>query len=146
MPPNSLNTDLVVASFRNVTNPTICMVPGLVIDSQKANMNSTGCKHRYLKFHIDRWSAPRLGTHRWHEVNFCANVTLGLTGKTLDAPDNGLLLGFVLRAPKIVLDLGLGSILWHGNLYHHMSGVQLIREIGNNLQIDGNPVNNQICK
>ena len=38
-----------------------------------------------------------------------------------------------------MLDLGLGGILRYRNLYHHVSGIQLIREVSNNLEIDGHP-------
>ena len=137
----ALNTDLVIASLGNVTDPTICVVPRFVIDSQKADMHSTGRKHRYLEFHIDGRSAPRLGANCWHKVDFCTNLTFSFSSKPLDTPDNGLLLGFVLGSPERLLDLGLGGIFWDGNLYHDMRGIQLIREISNNLEVDGHPAN-----
>ena len=115
------------------------MVSGFVVDTQKANMDTTGRKHRYLEFHIDGGSAPGLGADRWHQINFGTNMTFGLSSETLDTPHNGLLLRFVLGSSEIMLDLGLGGILRYRNLYHHVSGIQLIREVSNNLEIDGHP-------
>ena len=64
-------------------------------------------------------------------------MALGLAREALDTPDNRLLFGFVLGATERVLDLGLGSIFGNGYLDHHVGRKELIREIGNNLEVDG---------
>jgi hypothetical protein len=116
------------------------VITRLVVDSQKANMNATRSKHGDLKFHIDRRATPRLGTDRWHELHFSINVALGLSWETLDAPHNGLLLRLILGAAKESLNLGLGRILGNGNLDNHMSSKELIRKVGNHLEVNRDPV------
>ena len=64
-------------------------------------------------------------------------MTLGLAREALDTPDNCLLFGFVLGTTKRVLDLGLGGVFGNGYLDHHVGRKELIREIGNNLEVDG---------
>lgn len=102
-------------------------------------MHSTGSEHRYLEFHIDGRPAPRLGSNRWHEVDFGTDVAFCLAGKSLDTPHNGLLFGFILGSAERMLDLGFRRILWYRDLQHHVSGIQLIREIRNDLEVDRDP-------
>jgi len=138
-----LDTNLIVSSLRNVTNPSVRMVARLVVDTQKADMHSTGREHWYLKFDINGRSAPWFRADSRHEVNFGTDLTFRLAGKSLDTPNNGLLFRFVLGTAKRLLNLGLGSILWYGNLQHHVCGVQLIGKVCNNLEVDCDPINKE---
>ena len=61
-----------------------------------------------------------------------------LAREAFDTPDNRLLFGFVLGAAKGVLDLGLGSVFGDGYLDHDVGRKELIREIGNHLEVDRN--------
>lgn len=102
-------------------------------------MNSTGCKHGNLEFCTNGWSIPRLGSGCRHQINICLNVTFGLSWESLSTPDNRLLFWFILCTTKVILDLCLGCVLWNWNLDHHVGCKQLIRKVGNNFQVDGNP-------
>lgn len=106
-------------------------------------MHATRSKHRNLKLNPNRRSDPWFGPHGRHEVNFCVNVALSLTRETLDAPDNGLLFRFIFGSAKESLDFGLRSILRNRNLDDNVSSKQLIREIGDDLEINGNSVRGQ---
>lgn len=64
-------------------------------------------------------------------------MALGLAREALDTPDDRLLFGFVLGTAKGVLDLGLGGVFRNGYLDHHVGCKELIREVGNNLEVDG---------
>mmetsp|Transcript_54225 Transcript_54225/g.80904 ORF Transcript_54225/g.80904 Transcript_54225/m.80904 type:complete len:279 (-) Transcript_54225:552-1388(-) len=132
-----LDTDLVRSSFRNVTDPSLRMVSGLVVDTQKAHMDPTCSEHRNLKLGVDRGTTPRLGANRRHQVNFCVNVALRLSRESLDTPNDGLLLWFVLGPTKECLNLGPGCILRNRNLDDDMGGKQLIRKVGDDLEVNG---------
>jgi hypothetical protein len=71
-------------------------------------------------------------------------VALGLSRETFDTPHNGLLFGLVFGSTKESLDLGLGGILGNGNLDDNMSRKQLVRKVGNDLEVDGNSVEEQV--
>jgi hypothetical protein len=135
----TLNTNLVVASLCNVSYPSIGVVSRLVVYTKETNVDSAGGEHRHLKFNIDRRTTPRFGSNRGHEVNFGANMAFGLSSKALDTPNNRLLFWFVLGSTKGMLNLGLGRVFGYGHLENNVSGVQLIREIGNHLQVNRNP-------
>lgn len=115
------------------------MVAGLVINTQESNVDTTGCEHWNLELDINRWSTPGLGSNGGHEVYFRTNLAFCLARKSLHTPDNGLLLWFVLGTSEGLLDLSLGGVLRNRNLKNHVSGIQLVREIGNHLQVDGDP-------
>ena len=106
----TLDTNLVVASLGNVPYPSVGVVSRLVIDSQKADMDTTRGEHGHLKVGTNGWSAPWLRPHGGHQIHIGRNVALGLSGETLDPPNNGLLFWFVLGTAKRVLDLGFGRV------------------------------------
>mmetsp|Transcript_12864 Transcript_12864/g.21348 ORF Transcript_12864/g.21348 Transcript_12864/m.21348 type:complete len:341 (+) Transcript_12864:43-1065(+) len=133
-----LDTNLIVTSLGNVSHPSLRMVSRLVVHSQESNVHTTCCKHGNLELHIDGRSVPWLRTDRGHEVDFGIDVTLCLSWETLDTPYNSLLFGFVFGSSKQGLDLGLGSILGDGDLDHNVSRKELVRKVGNDLEIDGN--------
>jgi hypothetical protein len=133
-----LNTNLIVSSLGNVSDPSLSVVTRLVVHSQESNMHTTGGKHGNLELHINGRSVPWLGADRGHEVDFGINMTLGLSGEPLDTPHNRLLFWFVLGSSKQSLDLGLGSILGDRNLDDNVGCKELVRKVGNDLEIDGN--------
>ena len=112
------------------------MVTTFVIYPKEADVDSTGCKHGHLELGTDWRTAPGLGANRRHEFDIGLNVTLGLAGEALDTPHNGLLFRFILGTAKGMLDLGLGSVLGHWNLDDDVCGKQLVRKVGNDLQVD----------
>jgi hypothetical protein len=136
----TLDSDLVVSSLGNVSDPTIRVISGLVIDTQKSHMHSTGREHGHLKFGIDWWSTPRLGSNGRHKIYVGLNVTLGLSRETFYSPYNRLLFWFIFGTSEGMLDFCLSSIFRHWNLDYYMSSKELIRKIGNNLEIDRDPV------
>jgi hypothetical protein len=132
----NLDSNLVVSGLGDVTDPSVGVVTRFIIDTQKSYMHSTCSEHGYLEFCVDRRSAPRLRSDGWHQINFCLNVTLGLSREALHTPYDSLLLWFVLGATERILDLGLCGILGYRDLDHDMSSEKLIRKVCNNLKID----------
>jgi hypothetical protein len=65
-------------------------------------------------------------------------VTLSLSRETFNAPDDGLLFGFVLGSTKQSLDLGLSGIFGNWDFDYDVGGEQLVRKVGNYFEIDGN--------
>mmetsp|Transcript_2259 Transcript_2259/g.4842 ORF Transcript_2259/g.4842 Transcript_2259/m.4842 type:complete len:263 (-) Transcript_2259:731-1519(-) len=135
---NLLDSNLIIPSLCNVPDPSTRVVPRLIEDTKKANMDTTGGKHRNLELGVNRRPTPRLGAHRRHQVNIRMDVALRFTGKTLDTPYNRLLFWFVLCATKGVLNLCLCGILWDRYFDNNVCSKELIREISNHLHIDGN--------
>jgi len=115
------------------------VVTRLVVHPQEADMHTAGSKHGNLKLHINRRTTPRLGSDSRHEFHFGIDMALGLSGKSLDTPHDGLLFRFVLGAAKECLNLCLGCILRDGNLDYHVSGKELIGKVGNHLEVDRDP-------
>jgi hypothetical protein len=115
-----LNTDLVVSSLGNVSDPSVGMVARLVIDTQKSNVHSTGSKHWNLELGTNGWATPWLRADGGHQIHVGCNMALSLSRESFDTPYNSLFLGFVLGASKGMLDLCLGSILWHRNFDYHV--------------------------
>jgi len=101
-------------------------------------VDPTRREHWNLKLGIDGWSAPWLGTNRGHQIHVRLNMALRLAREALDTPHNRLLFGFVLGTAKRVLDLGLGGVFGDGYLDHDVGRKELVREIGNDLEVDGN--------
>ena len=89
-------------------------------------MHSTRRKHRNLEFGANRWSAPRFGANRRHQINIGGNVTFSLAWESLDSPNDCLLLRFILGSSEGMLNLRLGRILGHWNLDDHMCRKELI--------------------
>ena len=114
------------------------MVSRLVVDTKETNVNPTRCKHGNLEFGIDGGSTPWLGANRGHQIDVCLNVAFGLARESLNTPHNCLLFGFVLGAAKGMLDLGLGRVFGNRYLNDDVGCKELIREIGNHLEVDGN--------
>ena len=133
-----LDTDLITSRLGNVSNPSVGVVSRLVVDAKETNMNAARCEHWNLELGIDGRSAPRLGADRWHQIHVRLDVAFGLARKALDAPDNRLLFGLVLGAAKGMLDLGLGRVFGDGYLDDDVGRKELIREIGNHLEVDRN--------
>ena len=102
-------------------------------------MDPTGGEHGDLELNIYGRTTPWFRSHRRHKVYLRIDMTLGLSSESLDTPNNRLLLRFVFGSSKRVLDLGLGRVLRYGYLENDVRGVQLIREVGNHLQVDGHP-------
>lgn len=102
------------------------MVTRLVVDTQEADVDTTGGEHGNLKLGTNRRAAPRFRAHRRHEVHFGLNVAFVLSGKALDTPHNRVLLRFVFRSAKRMLNLCLGRVLRHWNLDDHVRRKELI--------------------
>ena len=139
---NPLDTNLVVARFGDVSNPSVGVVTTLIVDSKETHMDTTSRKHGNLEFCIDGRSAPWLWSHRGHQIDIGLNVTLGLAWESLDTPNDSLLFWFVLCSAKRMLDFRLCRVLGHRYLDDDMSGKQLVREISNHFQVDRDPVEN----
>ena len=101
-------------------------------------MDPTRRKHWNLELGIDGRSAPWFGANRRHQVHVRLNVAFRLTREALDTPYNRLLFGFVFGTAKGMLDLGLGGVFGDGYLDHNVGRKELIREVGNDLEIDRN--------
>lgn len=100
-----LNTNLIASSLGNVPNPTICMIPTLIIHSQKPHMNSRSRKHRYLKLNVDRWSNPCFRTDSSHQLQIDCQHAFGLSRESFDSPYNCILFRLVFGTSKGGLNL-----------------------------------------
>jgi hypothetical protein len=137
-PSNTLDTNLIAPCLRDVSDPSIGVVSRLVVDTKKTNMDTARCKHWNLKFGIDGRSTPWLGAYCRHQVHIRLNGTFGLPGETLHTPYNCLLFWFILGTTEGMLDLCLCSVFWDWYLDYNVGSKQLIREISNHRDIDGN--------
>lgn len=102
-------------------------------------MDSASCEHGYLKFYIDRWSTPGLGSGRRHQIDISRKHALCLSGEALHPPNDSLLLRLVLGPTERVLNLCLGRIFRNGDLDHNVRRKELIGKVGNHLKIDRYP-------
>ena len=101
-------------------------------------MNAAGSEHGDLELGVDWRSTPWLGARRGHQVNVCVDVAFSLSGKSLYTPDNSLLFWLVLGTAKRMFDLCFCGVLWDRYLDDNVGSKELVREIGNYLEIDGN--------
>lgn len=103
-------------------------------------MHSTGSEHGHLELNVDRRSAPSFRANSGHEFDLSINMTLRLSREALNTPHNRLLFRLVSSSTKQNLVLCFGCISGNRNLDHHMGSEQLVREVRDDLEVDGNSV------
>lgn len=114
------------------------MVARLVIDAQEPHVYPARREHGNLELHVDRRPAPCLSPDGRDQVHFCRQHAFRLAREALHPPHDRLLLRLVLCPSERVLDLGFCCVLGNRYLDHHVRREQLVREVGDDLQVDGN--------
>mmetsp|Transcript_6899 Transcript_6899/g.15243 ORF Transcript_6899/g.15243 Transcript_6899/m.15243 type:complete len:215 (-) Transcript_6899:502-1146(-) len=133
----TLNFDLISPRLRNVSHPSVRMIPSLIIYPQKSHMHPRRRKHGHLKLHIDRRTIPRLRPHQPYQFHVRRQHALGRSREPFDSPHDGVLFRFVFGPTEGILDFGFGCVFRDGDFDDDVGSEEFVGEVGYDFQVDG---------